>query len=81
MLPHAPGKRSRLWKLPFTLFGSGSGTFRQNELISFPEGIEDIRQLRDIYYTILNNYFELGVEKFGDDMRGIPNELVAEILA
>jgi hypothetical protein len=66
--------------LPFTLFGSGSGTFRQNELISFPEGIEDIRQLRDIYYTILNNYFELGVEKFGEDMRGIPNELVAEIL-
>ncbi len=67
--------------LPFLLFGSGGGTFRQNELVSFPEAIEDIRQVRDVHYTVLNSYFELGVESFGEDMRGIPNELVAEILA
>jgi hypothetical protein len=67
--------------LPLALFGSGGGVFRQNELIHFPEAIEDIRQLRDIYFTILNEYFGLGVESFGDDMRGIPNEVVSEILA
>jgi hypothetical protein len=66
--------------LPFALFG-GSGTLRQNELVELPEGIEDIRQLRDIYFTLLNEYFNLGVEEFGTDQRGIPNELVAEILA
>ncbi len=67
--------------LPFALFGSGSGTFRQNELISLPEEIESIRQLRDVHFTILNSYFQLGVQSFGEDMRGIPNELVTELLA
>jgi tellurite resistance protein len=67
--------------LPLALFGSGSGTFRQNELIALPEEIEDIRQLRDLYFTILNNYFELGVPSFGEDLRGIPNQVIAEILA
>jgi hypothetical protein len=66
--------------LPLALFGSGSGTFRQNELIALPEEIEDIRQLRDLYFTILNNYFELGVPSFGEDLRGIPNRAIDEIL-
>lgn len=66
--------------LPFALFG-GAGTLRQNELVQFPEAVEDIRQLRDVYFTILNEYFQLGVEQFGDDMRGIPNELLTEILS
>jgi hypothetical protein len=69
-----------VFDLPFALFGSGGGVFRQNELIHFPEAIEDIRQLRDIYFTILNNYFELGVDGFGDDMRGMPNQVASEIL-
>jgi hypothetical protein len=67
--------------LPLALFGGGSGTFRRNELIQLPEAIEDIRQLRDLYFTILNNYYELGVPSFGEDRRGIPNQLVTEILA
>jgi hypothetical protein len=67
--------------LPLALFGGGSGTFRRNELIALPEEIEDIRQLRDLYFTILNNYFELGVPSFGEDRRGIPNQLITEILA
>lgn len=67
--------------LPFLMFGSGSGTFRQNELVMLPEGIEDIRQMRDVHFTILNQYFGLGLTSFGEDMRGIPNQLVSEILA
>jgi hypothetical protein len=67
--------------LPLALFGSGSGTFRQNELVALPEQIEDIRQLRDLHFTILNRYFELGVTSFGEDRRGIPNQLIEEILA
>jgi hypothetical protein len=66
--------------LPLALFGGGSGTFRQNQLVSLPEEIEDIRQLRDLYFTVLNNYFNLGVESFGEDLRGIPNQPLAEIL-
>jgi hypothetical protein len=67
--------------LPFALFGGGGGVFRQNELIHLPEAVEDIVQLRDVYFTILNEYFELGVESFGDDMRDIPNQLVSQILS
>jgi hypothetical protein len=67
--------------LPFLLFGSGGGVFRQNELVSLPETVEDIRQLRDFYYTVLNDYFNLGVASYGDDMRGIPNQPITEILA
>ena len=63
------------------LFGSGSGVFRQNELISLPEGIEDIRQLRDFHFTVLNDYFNLSVASFGDDMRGLANQRISEILA
>jgi hypothetical protein len=66
--------------LPLALFGGGSGTFRQNELVQLPEAIEDIRQLRDLYFTVLNQYFELGVQSYGEDMRGIPNQLISEIL-
>jgi hypothetical protein len=67
--------------LPMALFGGGGGVFRQNQLVSLPETIEDMRQLRDVYFTILNGYFQLGVQSFGDDLRGIPNQLMTELLA
>lgn len=66
--------------LPMALFGSGDGTFRQDQLVSLPETIEDMRQLRDLYFTVLNRYFGLGVETFGSDLRGIPNQLMSELL-
>ncbi len=66
--------------LPMALFGGG-GTFRQDQLVALPETIEDMRQLRDVYFTILNSYFGLGVTSFGSDLRGIPNRTVAELLA
>jgi hypothetical protein len=66
--------------LPLALFGSGGGTFRQNQLVSLPEKIADIRQLRDLYFTILNGYFKFDVKSFGEDLRGIPNQLMTELL-
>ena len=66
--------------LPVLLFGSGSGTFRQNELVMLPEGIEDIRQVRDLHFTILNDYFKLNVASFGNDRRNIPNQRLTQIL-
>jgi len=66
--------------LPVLLFGSGSGTFRQNELVMLPEGIEDIRQVRDLHFTILNDYFKLNVASFGSDRRNIPNQRLTQIL-
>jgi hypothetical protein len=66
--------------LPFALFGGGGGVFRQNELIHFPEAVEDIVQLRDVYFTMLNQYFQLELESFGEDMRGLPNRILSELL-
>jgi hypothetical protein len=65
--------------LPALLFG-GNGTFRQNELVALPETIEDIRQMRDLHFTILNDYFKLNIAKFGEDRRNIPNRRMTEIL-
>ncbi len=65
--------------LPVVLLG-GSGTFRQNEYVLLPEEPEASRQYRDLYFTIMNQYFELAVESFGDDMRGIPNAVIQELL-
>jgi hypothetical protein len=66
--------------LPMALFGGGGGTFRQDQMVSLPETIEDMRQLRDLYFTVLNNYFGLGVQSFGTDLRGLPNRVMSEIL-
>ncbi len=65
--------------LPMALFGGG-GTFRQDQMVSLPEAIEDMRQLRDVYFTVLNAYFGLGVQSFGSDLRGVPNQLMTELL-
>jgi len=70
-----------LFDLPLILFGSGGGVFKQNALIKFTETIPDMRQLRDLYFTLLNQHFELNVASFGDDVRGVPNALMTELLA
>jgi hypothetical protein len=66
--------------LPMLLFG-GAGTFRQGEYVSLTEDPQSSRQYRDLYFTIMNHYFGLGVTSFGDDMRQLPNAEIAEILA
>jgi hypothetical protein len=66
--------------LPLMLFG-GAGTFRQGEYIVLPADPQSSRQYRDLYFTIMNHYFGLGISSFGDDMRKLPNSEIAEILA
>ena len=48
--------------LPLLLFGSGGGSSGRTNWSSLPETIEDIRQMRDLHFTILNDYFKLGRE-------------------
>jgi Protein of unknown function (DUF1552) len=66
--------------LPMLFFG-GAGTFRQGEYIELPEDPAASRQYRDLYFTIMNHYFNMGVTTFGDDMRKIPNADITDILA
>ena len=66
--------------LPLLLMG-GTGTFRQGEYVTLSEEPQASRQYRDLYFTIMNQYFGLGVGSFGDDMRGIPNAPITELLA
>ena len=69
------------WDLPIIIFGGGAGTFKRGELVDLPLEISQMRQLRDLYYTIANEYFGLNIQEFGEDRRGVPNELLTEVLA
>ncbi len=66
--------------LPVALFGSGGGTFKQDLHVQFPFFPGD-RPMRDLYLTILNNYFGLGMTEFGVHAGGQPNQVISEILA
>jgi hypothetical protein len=70
-----------MFDLPLIIFGSGGGVFKQNALIKFTESIPDMRQLRDLYFTLLHQYFAIPVTSFGDDVRGVQNALMTELLA
>ena len=67
--------------IPCVLLGGGAGTFRTNQYVVLPENPVDSRQCRDLYFTIFNEYFQLGIKEFGADERGIPNALLEGILA
>ena len=63
--------------LPVALIGGGGGVFKTDQNVQF--GAE--RPLRDVYFTIMNSYFELGVQSFGINTKGTPNKLITEIIA
>jgi hypothetical protein len=66
--------------IPVILFG-GAGTFKQGEYVILPGDPASSRQFRDLYFTIMNHYFGLGVASFGVDVRKVPNAEISEILA
>ena len=63
--------------LPVALIGGGGGTFKTNQNVQFGAEVP----MRDLYYTILNSYFELNVPSFGVSTRNVPNKLIEQILA
>ncbi|WP_437538102.1 DUF1552 domain-containing protein [Sorangium sp. So ce726] len=66
------------YDLPIVLLG-GDGVFLNDAHVAY-NAVGNDRQLRDLWFTILNQYYELGVGSFGDDLRGVPNALLEEIL-
>jgi hypothetical protein len=65
--------------LPVALMGGG-GVFATDQYVVLPEDPQMVRQMRDLYFTIMNNYLGLNIPSFGDDMRKIPNAPIKEIL-
>ncbi|WP_433936706.1 DUF1552 domain-containing protein [Sorangium cellulosum] len=66
------------YDLPIVLLG-GDGVFLNDAHVAY-DPVGNDRQLRDLWFTIMNQYYGLGVASFGDDRRGEPNALLEEIL-
>jgi hypothetical protein len=66
------------YDLPIVLLG-GDGVFLNDAHVAY-DALGSDRQLRDLWFTIMNQYYGLGVSSFGEDRRGEPNALLEEIL-
>ena len=66
------------YDLPIVLLG-GDGVFLNDAHVAY-DALGNDRQLRDLWFTVMNQYYGLGVASFGDDLRGEPNRLLEEIL-
>jgi hypothetical protein len=66
--------------LPIALIGGASGTFVTDQHVQFNPFPND-RPMRDLYLTVLNHYFGLGVESFGVGLKGAPHQMITEIMA
>jgi hypothetical protein len=67
------------YDLPVAVLG-GKGVLAQDRHMMFPDFPAD-RPLRDVYFTIMNSWFDLGVESFGSSASGATNALIEEMLA
>lgn len=63
-------------ELPLALIGGSSLGLKNDEHV-----VLDKRPLRDLYFTLLNEVYELGVTDFGQNLTGAPAATIAEILA
>jgi hypothetical protein len=66
--------------IPTALIGGAGGKFKTNQHIAFPDTPGD-RAMRDLYFTIMNGYFELGVTDFGNNIKGTPISMISELMA
>jgi hypothetical protein len=62
-------------ELPLALVGGGNLGLKNDQHLVF-----DHRPLRDLYFTLLNEVFGLGVEAFGQNKTGAPSEKLAQLL-
>ena len=67
-------------ELPVAIIGSGGSTLKTDQHVAFPATPGD-RPMRDLYFTIMNQCFGLGVQSFGVNTKGTPNKLITEIIA
>jgi hypothetical protein len=69
------GGTHRADELPLALIGGGNLGLKNDQHV-----VLDRRPLRDLYVTLLNSVFGLGVDSFGQNLTGAPAATVTEIL-
>ena len=62
-------------KLPTVLMGGGGGRLRTNQFLDTGN-----RPMRDMYATLLNNVYDLGVANFGVNRTGAPMQSIPQLL-
>lgn len=62
-------------QLPVALIGGSNLGLASNQHL-----VLDARPLRDLYFTLLNDVYGLGVESFGENLRGLPASRIASLL-
>jgi hypothetical protein len=62
-------------ELPFSLIGGGNLGLLNDQHVVLAQ-----RPLRDLYFTLLNDVFGLGVETFGRNLTGAPPSSIRELL-
>jgi hypothetical protein len=65
--------------LPVLMVG-GTGFIKQNGHMALAEYPSD-RQLRDVWFTIMNEYYGVGATSFGETTSGEPNSVIPDFLA
>jgi Protein of unknown function (DUF1552) len=70
------GTEQRCSDLPALLIGNGGGALKTDQHVAL-----DKRPLRDLYATLLNGAFALGVTDFGVNRTGAPLAVIDELLA
>ncbi|APR80592.1 Hypothetical protein A7982_05939 [Minicystis rosea] len=66
------------YDLPIVMLGGG-GVFQQNAHVAY-QPIGKDRQLRDLWFTIMRQYYKMDITSFGESADGAPNALLEEIL-
>jgi Protein of unknown function (DUF1552) len=62
-------------RLPAFLVGSGGGSLKTDQHRDLGK-----RPLRDLYFTLMNGVYGMGVENFGQNLTGAPIALINELL-
>ncbi len=70
------GYSHRATNLPVVLIGGLGGMLKTDQHLVLPD-----RPLRDLYFTLMNQGFNLGVTDFGNSTLGAPLSTISEILA
>jgi hypothetical protein len=66
--------------LPLVLVGGGGGRLKTDQHLVFSEEVEQRPPLRDLYYTLLREVFDVPVEGFGASVFDREQKLMTELL-